>query len=180
MGFITRVQFTLVPELFFTGNFVMRPTAEVLGDIPKTCAENDFWRIEWIANNDVGLFWNALKAPDPGNGGSDYPVDQTEGLLKMLMDLDNDIFKNGAFLNMPLQFLYDYLTKNYPSNPVTGPMRYIIPCDRLASATLRHGGVELRSRRSVPQPWLSARPISKPTSGRTCLSRSSAPEPTAF
>ena len=50
----------------------------------------------------------------------------------MVMGLDNAVLKDGPFLNLPLQLMYDYLTKNYPSDPTTGPMRYIIPCDRLA------------------------------------------------
>jgi hypothetical protein len=101
--------------------------------VAKTCQTYDFWRIEWIPpNNAKGLLWTAQPIPQPNDPNGDYPTDGSENILKLVMGLDQALLKNGPFLNQPLQYAYQYLIDTYATATASGPMRNIIPCDRLA------------------------------------------------
>jgi hypothetical protein len=133
IGFMTRVGFTLPKQLFYQGTFQAASLQSVLGDLAKTTQTYDFWRIEWLPpGDDQGLLWTAQPIPQPNDPNGDYPVDGTENLLSLLMGLDQAILSNGPFLNLPLSAAYAYLIGNYTTTTASGPMRNIIPCDRLA------------------------------------------------
>lgn len=133
LGFLTRVGFNLVEQTYYVGTFQVRPLDEILGDVAKTCADHEFWRIEWIPNDEKsGLFWNAQPFAGPRDPNGDYPVDGSEKILELILKIDEGLFKNGPFLNLPLQAAYGLIAANYGTTTATGPMRYIIPCDRLA------------------------------------------------
>ncbi len=132
MGFITRVGFTLVPQLFYHGSFTLQSNAAILGDIPATCAAHDFWRIEWLPENDTQcLMWSAKAVPAaPADG--DYPIDKSEQQLEYIIQQDEENFHNGAFLNKQLEEAYQGMIGQFQPLEGTGPMRLIIPCDRRA------------------------------------------------
>jgi FAD binding domain len=132
IGFLTRVCFNLVDELFFSAAFEIKPLQEILGDIPKTCATHDFWRVEWLPKMEIGLLWHADPIPPPADRNGDYPTDQTENILKLLMGVDDMLLKDGPYLNLALEAAYLLLSKTYTPILATGPMRNMIPCDRLA------------------------------------------------
>ena len=147
MGFLIRVGFNLVTQTFYEATVAMLPIAGVLGDVVKTSAEWNFWRIEWLPKSDPkksdtkGLFWGTkLLATPPRDPNGDYPSDTTESILKLAMEADQSLFKNGPFLNLPLELMYDVLTSTYKTTTAQGPMRNMIPYDRLA--TLRVGMAE--------------------------------------
>lgn len=134
MGFLTRVGFTLVPERFFEAKFYMRKVADVLGDVAKTCAENEFWRIEWLPGDLAhGLFWCANQvAGGPRNPAGDYPVDGTEHILTWIEKKDEQWLGSGPFSNEILIGIYEVIVLTYTATTNNGPMRNMIPCDRLA------------------------------------------------
>jgi FAD binding domain len=138
VGFLTRVGFKLPAQLYFTGKFEMVSLSSVVGDIAKTCADHDFWRIEWLPSDDNRcLMWTATPytgAP-PAPPNDDYPPDTTEALLAKLMDIDNTAFSNGALANEALILLYKAISWLDTGMSATGPMRNIIPCDRKATLT---------------------------------------------
>jgi hypothetical protein len=68
--------------------------------------------------------------PDP-NG--DYPPDKSEAVLKLAMKYDEKLFHDGPFTNWVLKFIYHEIMKHYPDESVNGPMRNIIPVDRMAT-----------------------------------------------
>jgi hypothetical protein len=133
VGFITEVSFKLVPELYFTGSFTMQPVADILGDIATTCANHDFWRIEWLPGDCAkGLFWNAEPCPKPADPNGDYPEDHTERWVRWLINEDDKLLHCGPFSTEALIAAYGVIEHVYSPMTATGPMRYIIPCDRVA------------------------------------------------
>jgi hypothetical protein len=133
VGYITTIGFTLVPQRFFTAGLEVRPLADVLTDPMQTSAQYDFWRIEWLPDSNHGLFWYANPISGAGvDPDGDYPPDASEGLLKWVVGLDEDIFKSGPFLNEPLNLIYDAMALTYKASTAQGPMRHMIPVDRLA------------------------------------------------
>lgn len=136
LGFMSRVGFTLVPERYFTGSYKAVPLDSIVGHIPETCAAHDFWRFEWFpgtSGSDPCLMWTAdpfTGTPDP-NG--DYPPDKSEAVLKLAMKIDEKIFHDGPFTNAALRFIYHMIMNHYPDESVNGPMRNIIPVDRMAT-----------------------------------------------
>lgn len=132
MGFISRIGFTLVPQLFFRGAFTLESNADILGDIAATNAAYDFWRIEWLPKNDSQcLLWSA-KALKSAPIDGDYPVDQAEEFLENFVKKDETVPAEGAFLNAALDQSYQQLAKVYEPLVGEGPMRFIVPCDRRA------------------------------------------------
>ena len=134
MGFLTRVGFNLITQTFYQATVGIKKLDDVLGDVVKTSAEWNFWRIEWLPKSTTqGLFWgtNQISAPSDPNG--DYPPDTTESYLKLAMHADEFMFKNGPFLNLPLELMYTVLADTYSTTTAEGPMRNMIPYDRLAT-----------------------------------------------
>lgn len=133
MGYIVRVCFDLPPQLFFSAGFQVRPAADVLSDPWATARQHPFWRFEWIPDTDHGLFWFA--DPIDGSGvdpDGDYPADKAEGLLKLIERVDEKALKGGPFLNPLLRATYALMAATYGEVTAKGPMRHMIPCDRLA------------------------------------------------
>ncbi len=83
IGILTRVQFRLVDQLYFETIQKMVDLKDVLTDLARTSQEYDFWRIDWIPNTDQGLLWAARSIPQADPEG-DYPMDQSENILKLL------------------------------------------------------------------------------------------------
>lgn len=133
IGMLTRVAFDLVPQRFFNAGMELRSLTEILGDLDATNAKYDFWRIEWLpANDDVGNFWWATRAPDNGDPNGDYPPDQVEGILRDVIQLDDRAFQGGPLLDPMLQGAYTMMIKAYQPVTASGPLRNMIPVDRLA------------------------------------------------
>ena len=137
VGFMTRVCFNLVPELYFTGEFKMVDLDTIVNDLQAMCDTYEFWRFEWLPQDDKRcLRWTAVPytPPDPSNppDTGDYPLDTTEALLRELMEGNQMIFKSGPFTDKALALAYKAI--GWLSQPMgaTGPMRNIIPCDRKA------------------------------------------------
>lgn len=128
LGVLTRVGFTLVPQRFFNGGFTLQQNSDILGNLQHTCDTHDFWRIEWLPKNDTQcLMWSA-KAVAQAPADGDYPPDETEAqLLAIIKQYDPTPFLNDA-----LAQAYEKMIPGYHGLAATGPMRLIIPCDRLA------------------------------------------------
>ena len=136
IGFITRVGFTLVPQRYYQGGFTLKPIADILASaatIQAMCDAHDFWRVEWLpGDNPQGYLWSAQLQPTPGDPDGDYPPDAEEAQLLGAIAAYGD----GAFMTPALQLVYDQMVSTFnPANApsATGPMRNIIPVDRLAS-----------------------------------------------
>jgi hypothetical protein len=133
IGMLTRVAFDLVPQRFFDAGMELRSLTETLGDLDATNAKYDFWRIEWLPDNDdVGNFWWATRAPDNGDPNGDYPPDQVESLLRQVIQFDDSAFKGGPLLDPMLKAAYGMMITAYQPVSASGPMRNMIPVDRLA------------------------------------------------
>ena len=63
VGFITRINTNVVPELYFNAEQKIVLLSDVLNDLDKTTAQYQFWRVNWIPNTDQGLLWNAVPVP---------------------------------------------------------------------------------------------------------------------
>ncbi len=136
VGFMTRVCFNLVPELYFTGEFKMVDLDTILDDIPGTCEKYQFWRFEWLPQDDKRcLRWTAVPftPTDPANPPTgDYPADTTEALVRELMEGNEMLFNSGPFTDTLLALAYKAIGWVTKPMGATGPMRNIIPCDRKA------------------------------------------------
>jgi len=130
IGCLTLVGFKLVPQRYYKGSFEIRKLADVLDDVCKTSTSHEFWRIEWIPNKKVGLFWSANPILRQADG--DYRSDKDEDKLRWLQKVNQKIWRNGPFSNWSLGLIYDVLVALYKRKTASGPMRYIIPCDRRA------------------------------------------------
>ncbi|WP_152417451.1 FAD-binding protein [Sandarakinorhabdus sp. AAP62] len=132
MGFLTRVGFTLVPQRFYQAGFTLEDNSNVLGNLQNTCDTHDFWRIEWLPRNDEKcLMWSAKAVAEAPVDG-DYPADQMEALLKHYIKQEELKNHNGGFLDDALEAVYQGMIPNYQPLAGKGPMRLMIPCDRLA------------------------------------------------
>lgn len=137
VGFITRVGFTLVDQLFFEANFEVRPILDVLQNMEATSQENPFWRIEWLPgkmpdDTTMGLFWYAKPVSNAPSDG-DYPLQIDEDLVMAAAKINEKLCHSGAFLDGPMGLVYEAMAKLFEkTKPSLGPMRNMIPCDRLA------------------------------------------------
>lgn len=130
IGVITRVGFNLVPERYFKAAFEIRDLSSVLNDLDATCAAHEFWRIEWLPNDQgKGLFWSAHQTSKKNPNGK-YKKDEAQKLLMAVAQIIQETRHNGAFLNRELEITYSVLTVLYTKSTASGPMRNIIPCDR--------------------------------------------------
>ena len=133
IGMMTRVAFDLVPQLFFDAGMELRPLMGVLDNLDAMNAQYDFWRIEWLPDNDdVGNFWWAKRTPGQGNPNGDYPPDKIEGLLRQVISFDDKAFSGGPLLDPMLKAAYGMMITAYQPTTANGPMRNMIPVDRLA------------------------------------------------
>lgn len=137
MGVIWQVRFRLVPERYFQAGFEVRDMKEILADPVATSANYEFWRIEWLPDLEKGLFWYANRS-ETGTTNGDYPPDPSENLLKKVVDLDQRFFKGGALAADWLIAVYEVaaLTFKNPKQPCSGPLRFMLPCDRMAPLTV--------------------------------------------
>lgn len=132
MGFIARIGFTLVPQRFYRASFTLQSNADIRGDIAATNAAYDFWRIEWLPQNDTKcLLWSA-KAVKSAPVDGDYPPDSAEAFLERFIKKDDPDPAKGVFLTAALAQDYEQLARVYEPLIGTGPMRFMIPCDRRA------------------------------------------------
>ena len=63
MGFITRINTNVVPELYFNAEQKIVLLSDVLTDLDATTAKYQFWRVNWIPKTKQGLLWNAVPVP---------------------------------------------------------------------------------------------------------------------
>lgn len=132
IGVMTRVAFDLVPQRFYDAGMELRSLAGTLGDLDATNARYDFWRIEWLPDDDdAGNFWWATRRQG-GDPAGDYPPDQVEGLLRQVIDFDDKAFQGGPLLDPMLKAAYGMMVAAYQPTKASGPMRHMIPLDRLA------------------------------------------------
>lgn len=133
IGFLVRVAFNLVEERYYNATFEVKQLSDVLGDVAKTCAAHDFWRIEWIAKADWGLFWHADQLSGRGiDPLGDYPEDTSEATLRTALQFDDEVLGSGPYFNVMLEAVYNKLKSIYVANTSIGPMRHMIPVDRRA------------------------------------------------
>jgi hypothetical protein len=132
IGMMTRVAFDLVPQRFFDAGMELRSLKDTLGNLDAVNAQYDFWRIEWLPDNDdVGNFWWAKRIPQ-GDPNGDYPPDKVEGLLRQVISFDDKAFSGGPLLDPMLKAAYGMMISAYQPTTASGPMRNMIPVDRLA------------------------------------------------
>lgn len=143
IGFMSRVCFDLVPERYYTGSYKAVPLNSIVGHIEETCQQFDFWRFEWFPEtngSDLCLRWTAELFTGPHNPDGDYKPDTSEAILKYLMKKDESLFHDGPFTKKELRAEYWLIMKSYnllgkifQDSTATGPMRNIIPVDRMAT-----------------------------------------------
>ncbi len=131
IGILTRVQFRLVDQLYFETIQKMVDLKDVLTDLARTSQEYDFWRIDWIPNTDQGLLWAARSIPQADPEG-DYPMDQSENILKLLFKTLDKLESAGPLLDDAMRLVYSVLTRTYSEIRVSGPLRNMLPVDRRA------------------------------------------------
>jgi hypothetical protein len=131
IGVLTRVQFTLIDELYFETVQKIIKLASVLTDLAQTSRTYDFWRIDWIPDTDTGLLWAANKIPTADPHG-DYPVDRSENILEFIFKALDKLESAGALLDNPMRLLYSGLVFAYGETKVSGPLRNMLPVDRRA------------------------------------------------
>jgi hypothetical protein len=136
-GVLTRVQFSLVDEPYFSTIQKVVRLDEVLSDVNKTSGEYDFWRVDWVPDDDRGLLWAAKRIPrDQADPEGDYPTDQAENVVKFLFTNWSKFTsgKSGPLLDGAMKVVYELLATFYNLNEVTatGPLRTMLPVDRRA------------------------------------------------
>ncbi len=131
IGILTKVQFRLVDELYFETVQKIVKLKEALSDLDQTSQIYDFWRIDWIPDTDAGLLWAAKKIP-PTNPDGDYPLDQSENILKALFKVLDKLELAGPLLDNAMRLVYAGLTLTYGETKVSGPLRHMLPVDRRA------------------------------------------------
>jgi hypothetical protein len=131
IGVITKVQFSLVDELYFETIQKMVKIDTILTDVAKTSHRYDFWRVDWIPATDTGLLWAANKIP-PGNPDGDYATDQAENVLEFIYMALDRLESAGPLLDNAMRLLYSALIFTYGEVKVSGPLRNMLPVDRRA------------------------------------------------
>ena len=133
IGMLTRVAFDLVDQRFFEAGMELRSLTDILGDLDATNAKYDFWRIEWLPNNDdVGNFWYAQRTLAGVDPDGDYPDDVLEPLLSAVLSFDHNAFGGGPLLSPLIDAAYGMMIKAYQPTKAVGPLRNMIPLDRKA------------------------------------------------
>ena len=133
LGVITRVNFSLVDELYFDVVMKKVDLDEVLADLDATSAKYDFWRINWLQKSDQALLWAATAVPaERSKPDGDYPEERAEQILDFLTGAMDKIADIGPLLNRVLEGIYDGLALFYKEARFTGPLRNMLPVDRRA------------------------------------------------
>ena len=129
IGILTRVQFSLVDQIYFETVQKIMKMKDMLGDIRKTSQTYDFWRIDWIPDTDEGVVWTAKQiAAAPADG--DYPVDQAQNVLVAIYNIMDKFGSAGPLLDHPMRLLYKVLALTYGVVVARGPLRNMLPVDR--------------------------------------------------
>ncbi len=138
LGFVTRIGFTLVPEIFLTASQSLVPLDDVLGSIDDYSQKHDFWRVLWLPKlknadgKDIGLLWTADHSVGVGAPNGDYPPDGQESSLMIAAKYNEKFLKSGPFLSIVLEDVYKLLVALWKNQSVSGPLRNLIPVDRMA------------------------------------------------
>jgi FAD/FMN-containing dehydrogenase len=133
LGVITRVNFSLVDELFFDVTMRVVDLDEVLVDLDATSAKYDFWRVNWMQKSDKALLWAATAVPaDQSQPDGDYPEERSEQVLDVVFKAMDEIGDTGPLLNPVLEAIYEVLALTYDESRFTGPLRNMLPVDRRA------------------------------------------------
>lgn len=129
IGILTRVQFSLVDQIYFETVQKIAKLKDFLGDLGKTSRDYDFWRIDWIPDSDEGAAWTAKQiASAPSDG--DYPVDRAQNVLEAVFRALDQFESAGPLLDNPMRLLYKALTLTYGETIARGPLRNMLPVDR--------------------------------------------------
>ncbi len=131
IGILTKVQFRLIDEPYFETIQKIIKLREVLSDVSQTSQRYDFWRIDWIPDTDHGLLWAANRVP-PTNPDGDYPVDQSENILKAIFKVLDKVESAGPILDNAMRLVYAGLVFTYGEIKASGPLRNMLPVDRRA------------------------------------------------
>lgn len=133
LGYITRIRFRLVDEIYMTSTQEIVKIDPIINDPYAMSKIHKFWRVEWIPDTDEGLLWSAdpinKERADPDG---DYPPDGTEVLMRTVINWLEAHADSGPYLDWQLKAAYEIAAKFYTPIHVTGPMRNILPVDRLA------------------------------------------------
>lgn len=131
IGILTRIQLRVVDELYFDTIQKCIRLEKVLTDLKKTSEEYDFWRIDWIPDTEIGLFWGARQVPAADPDG-DYRDDESENILVAIFNVMDKIGSAGPLLDSAMRLVYAGLTLTYNEVKASGPMRHMLPVDRRA------------------------------------------------
>ncbi|HYQ78227.1 MAG TPA: FAD-binding protein [Solirubrobacterales bacterium] len=133
LGVITRVNFSLVEELFFDVTMKVVSLDEVLTDLDATSRQYDFWRVNWLQKSDKALLWAATAVPrEQSKPDGDYPEERSEQILDVVFAAMDKIADTGPLLNPVLDGIYNVLALTYDETRFTGPLRNMLPVDRRA------------------------------------------------
>lgn len=128
VGVLTRVNLSLVNQIYFETVQKVTQLKEMLGDMRRTSQTYDFWRIDWIPDTDEGLVWAAKRIPSADPNG-DYPVDQSQNILEGVFKLLDRFNTAGPLLDDPMRLLYGVLKLTYGEVIARGPLRLMLPVD---------------------------------------------------
>lgn len=133
IGILTKIQFSLVDELFFEAALRIIPIDKILGNLEKTSLEYDFWRVDWLPKSNEGFFWGArqIQKKDADAAGS-YSNDNTENILLYIDSYIEWINSSraGATLNTIMELIYKIISKKYKEQTLSGPLRNMLPIDK--------------------------------------------------
>jgi FAD/FMN-containing dehydrogenase len=133
LGVITRVNFSLVDELYFEVTMKVVELDEVLTDLDATSSKYDFWRVNWLQRSDKALLWAAAAVPrELSKPDGDYPKERSEQILDFVFAAMDTIADTGPLLNPVLDGIYNVLALTYDESRFTGPLRNMLPVDRRA------------------------------------------------
>ena len=135
LGYLLRVRFRLVDELFFAASQTLVSLESVLADPFATTAKHPFWRIEWLPTSfpQRGLFWTCDPIPrELADPDGDYPIDGDESILSQAIGFTDKFLHAGALMDHALAAAYEVLVLTFTPVTATGPLRTMLPVDRLS------------------------------------------------
>lgn len=100
LGVLTRVNFRLVDELYFSVVQKVVELDDVLADLDATSAKYDFWRVNWLQKSEKALLWAATAVPrEQADPDGDYPTDRDEQVLDFVFSALDKLSDTGPLLN---------------------------------------------------------------------------------
>ena len=133
LGVITRVNFSLIDELYFEVTMKVVRLDEVLTDLDATSRKYDFWRVNWLQKSDKALLWAATAVPaERSEPDGDYSEERSEQVLDFIFAAMDKFADTGPLLNPVLDGIYNALALTYEESHFTGPLRNMLPVDRRA------------------------------------------------